>query len=261
MRKKRMNRFINNWGVGISMLLLCACTGTQEPEAPVLTEEASQEVISQPQPVAPAVKPAAVTPAATQPVQTAKVEQPQQEQIAGQSSVERLKAWDKNLHFLRTDFVQKTSFERVIISSSQGTLFYDQAKHALRLDTKDSDGTVTQSAVTDKKKIFILDDKGKEISQLSWQEWQQGQPNQALFDFGNYTELLSRHNVKVIRPDFLALTPKEGEEYTLYLMLRSEDYFPQGIKLVSGDMVTQAELTNIQQNKPLPQATFGGFFK
>ena len=256
-----MNRFINNCGIAVGAVMLFACTGAQSPEMPVVTEEPSQETVSQPRPVTPAVKPADTPPAAPQPTQIVKVETPEKEQIAGQSPVERLKAWDKNLHFLRTDFIQNSSFERVVISRSQGTLFYDQAKHALRLDTKDTDGAVIQSAVTDKRKIFILDEKGKEVSQLSWQEWQQGQPNQALFDFGNYTELLSRHHVKVIRPDFLALTPKEGEEYTLYLTLRPEDYFPQGIKLVSGDMVTQAELTHIQQNKPLPQATFGGFFK
>ncbi len=256
-----MNRFINNWGVGISMLLLCACTGTQEPQTPAITEDASQKIVSQAQPVAPAVKPADATPAVTQLAQTTKVELPQKEQVAERSSVERFKAWDKNLHFLKTDFTQITTYDGVVVSRSQGTLFYDQAKNALRLDTQDTDGTLIQSAVTDKKIIFILDEKGKEVSQLSWQEWQQGQPNQALFDFGNYTELLSRHNVKVIRPYSLELTPKEGEGYTLYLTLQPKDCFPQSIKLVSGNLVTQADLTNIQQNKPLPQATFGGFFK
>ncbi len=237
-----MNRSINNfWGAPVWILFACACASGSSAQQ--------------------TVKPATVTPAVVQPVQVKKAEPPQEKPMARQSAVERLKEWDKKLHFLKTDFTQTTSYDGVVISRSRGVLYYDQGKNTLRLDTQDGDGTVVQSAVTDKKKIFILDDKGKEVSHLSWQEWQQGQPNQALFDFGNYAALLERHHVKMPRTDLLVLTPKEGELYTLHLTLRTEDYFPRSIKFVSGDMTTQADLTNIQQNKPLPPATFGGFFK
>ena len=245
-----MNRSINNFGgVAVLLLLACACAGNWA------TQEVPQKAAPAPQPEVTVPSEAAVQ--TSRPTSSATAAKPQ----TVKTPAEQLKAWDKNLHFLKTSFTQTTMYDGVIISRSQGTLYYDQAKNALRLDTQEADGTVVQSAVTDKKKIFILDDKGQEVSRLSWQEWQQGQPNQALFDFGNYAALLDRHHVKTVRPDLLALTPKEGEQYTLYLTLRTDDSFPRSIKLVSGEMITQADLTNIQQNKPLPPATFGGFFK
>ena len=258
-----MNRSINNFLTILAVLLMTACNQgsavQKEPEKPAVSP-ASEKTVSQtsvpPQAPAKSLEQTQKSqPAASQPAA-----QVTQNKVKDQTPVERLKAWDKNLHFLKTYFIQKTSFNRVMVSASQGTLFYNQAKHALRLDTEEADGTIMQSAVTDKEKIIILDEKGKEVSRLSWKEWQQGQPNQALFDFGNYTELLNRHNVEIVRPDFLALTPQEGEPYTLYLMLSPDDYFPQGIKLVASDLVTQADLINTQLNEPLPQATFGGFF-
>ncbi len=172
-------------------------------------------------------------------------------------TIERLKEWDKNLHFLRTDFTQVTSYDGVEISRSKGRLFYQQDKRLLRLDTQDSDGTLIQSAVTDRKNLFMFDNKHHLITQLSWQEWQQSQPNQALFDFGNYTDLLNRHHIQAVRPHYFALTPKSGNGYTLYLTLSAQDAFPTAIKLVSDGVTTQADLINTQKNKTLPQNIFG----
>ena len=248
-KKKRMNRSISKWLVGcVAFLFTEACAHpVQQPqeELQTLLPVAEQPTSQSSEEEKPAVE--AVTNAAPA--------------VRPQDSVAQLKAWDAQLQFLKTSFVQTTTYDGLLVSRSQGTLFYDQKKHRLRLDTQDADGAVVQSAVTDKKKIFILDNTGKEVAQLSWEQWQQGQPNQALFDFGNYTALLNRHEVKTVRPGLLMLTPKEGEKYTLYVTLRKEDAFPQRLKLVSGDMVTQADLTQIQQNKPLPATTFGGFFK
>ena len=87
--------------------------------------------------------------------------------------------------------------------------------------------------------------------------------NQALFDFGNYTALLARHNAALKEPYLLELTPKEGEKYTLYLTLSKEDYFPINIKIVADLMTTEAKLTDTQKNTPLSFNTFraGGLFK
>jgi len=175
----------------------------------------------------------------------------------------QVKNWDQKLKFLKTHFEQTSEYDGVPISKSQGTLWYDKDKNLLRLDTLNTDNDVEQSAITDKKQILILDGQGHEVTTLSWQEWQQGQPNQALFDFGNYTSLLARHNAVLKEPYLLELTPKEGEQYTLYLTLAKEDYFPTNIKIVADLMTTEAKLTNTQKNTPLAFDTFraGGLFK
>lgn len=175
--------------------------------------------------------------------------------------IERLKAWDKKLLFLKTSFTQVTSYDGIEISRSHGTLFYDKDRHLLRLDTLGTSNEMLQSAVTDKKDLVILDDAGRTVLKTSWKSWQENQPNQALFDFGNYTALLERHNVKAVRPNHFALTPKTGEMYTLYLTLSPEDSFPTSLKLESDGMSTQADLTNTQKNVPLSKTVFGGVFK
>ncbi len=243
-----MNRSINNTLVCAAFLFASACAHSVPPQAAPVTQTTApataveQTPVQQPQPATPEVKPAQTVTTATDVTQ-------------------KLKAWDKNLRFLKTSFTQVTLFDGVEINRSKGTLFYDKDNHLLRLDTVDADGKVIQSAVTDKKDLLILDDKGRQVMKTRWQDWQQNQPNQALFDFGNYTALLARHNVKTVRPNYLALTPKEGEKYTLYLTLSPQDAFPTALKLVSGDMTTQADLTNLQKNQALPTNTFGGFFK
>ncbi len=175
----------------------------------------------------------------------------------------QLKAWDKKLEFLKTQFEQTTEYDGVPISKSQGVLYYDKEKKLLRLDTLSVEGNTEQTAITDKKQILILDGQGHEITTLAWDEWQQGQPNQALFDFGNYTALLARHYAVLKEPYLLELTPKEGEAYTLYLTLSKEDYFPTNIKIVSDLTITEAKLTSTQKNQKLAFDTFrvGGLFK
>ena len=173
--------------------------------------------------------------------------------------VTALKNWDKKLNFLTTHFEQTSSYDGVQISHSQGTLQYDKKRDLLRLDTLDDKGALEQSAYTDKQKIIIFDESGHQVTDLSWKEWQQGQPNQALFDFGNYSALLDRHVVQLRQEQqlpVLVLTPKNGEDYTLYLTLDKKDYFPTSIKIVSDLMVTQ-----IDKITPIDSATFGGLFK
>lgn len=176
--------------------------------------------------------------------------------------VTSLKNWDKKLSFLTTNFKQTSSYDGVQISRSQGTLKYDKKRDLLRLDTLNNEGALEQTALTDKKNIIIFDETGRQVTKLSWKEWQQGQPNQALFDFGNYTALLNRHNATLEKADngapVLVLTPKEGEQYTLYLTLSQTDYFPTSIKIVSDLMVTQSDLSHTDKSTPLDISTFGG---
>ena len=218
----------------------------QEP-APTVTEQPAAKTSAKAEQSAVQVPVPAVRPASSE--------------LSLQEIINRLKQWDQKLRFLTTSFTQTTAYDGVQISRSQGTLSYDKANHLLRLDTLNDDGNLEQSAITDKKSIIILDESGKTVTTLAWDEWQRGQPNQALFDFGNYTNLLDRHQVKLSAKNQLALTPKEGETYTLFVTLAETDYFPVSLKIVSDLLVTQADLKNIQKNNPLKTEVFGGFFK
>ena len=245
-----MKRFTNNiYAVFVLSLVLSGCAHARAVENKEISLQPAPQVTAPVQATA-----VASTPAPQKPIAKAYVPSPDK-------VIEQLKAWDKNLQFLQTDFTQVTSYDGVEVSRSKGQLFYQQDKRLLRLDTKDNDGALIQSAVTDRNDLFILDDKSHVIMKLKWDEWQQNQPNQALFDFGNYTALLDRHNVKAVRPNHFALTPKSGNAYTLYLTLSAQDAFPTSIKLVADGVTTQADLIHTQKNSPLPDNTFGGKFK
>jgi len=170
-------------------------------------------------------------------------------------------AWDNNLHTLQTNFTQLTEYDGTPISTSKGRIYYAQIGTQLRLDTLEEE-LVTQSALTNKKQIYILDEKGKEISKISWADWLLGQPNQALFNFGNYTQLLQKHIATVEHTKqgvTLRLVPKTtSENYLLYVKLNKENCFPQAIIIESDLMQTSATLTNTKVNSTLPKDTFRG---
>ncbi len=240
--------------------------------AALLLAACSDSSSSSNEPAQPAPQPAAETPAPapqpTKPQPAAPKVQPQPAPLPDVTADEltrRLKDWDKKLATLETDFFQTTAYDGVEVSRSKGKLFYDRAQNRLRLDTLSPEGLLEQTAVTDKKDIVILDENNQHVTTLSWADWQQGQPNQALFDFGNYTALLERHQAALQKQDaqtaVLLLTPKEGEPYKLYLTLSKKDFFPQTITIESDLMVTRADLKNTRKNQPLPADVFGGFEK
>jgi len=240
-----MRRYTNN----ISLLLLVGILAggcSDAPEQTAAPQEQVQLPAAEPTPTPVAALPAETATAATH---------------SEQDLITQFKQWDQKLRSLKTAFTQTTEYDGVLVSRSRGTLFYDKAHSLLRLDTLGDEEQVEQSAITNKQEIIILDESGKQVTTLSWTDWQQNQPNQALFDFGNYTALLNRHQVKQIKPNQLALTPKEGEMYTLYVTLSQKDVFPTEIAIESDLLVTKAVLTKTQKNIPLDEAVFGGFFK
>lgn len=172
-------------------------------------------------------------------------------------------AWDSKLNTLQTDFSQLTMYDNIPISSSKGRIVYSQPGPKLRLDNLE-EGQITQTALTNKKQIYILDEKGKEISKVAWKDWLVGQPNQALFDFGNYTALLQKHQVSVIKRNYahalLQLKPKEKENnlYVLYVTVAADTCFPMMISIESDLMVTTATLENTRLNQPIEADTFKG---
>nr|QGT50586.1 hypothetical protein Elusimicrob1349_0560 [uncultured Elusimicrobia bacterium] len=237
---------------------LAACTDDKPQPAPEKQPQAAAPVQTQ-QPAEPE-KPVSSKPTVKPKPQPKKDVTYTAEQLSA-----RLKEWDKKLNTLSTQFEQSTSYDGVQVSRSRGTLSYDKAHNFLRLDTLSRTGETEQSAVTNKKEIIILDETGAHVTTLSWADWQQGQPNQALFDFGNYTALVDKHNAAVTKQTpqeaVLVLTPKEGEEYELYLTLSKTDFFPREIAIKSDLMLTKATLSAARKNAPLPEQTFGGFFE
>ena len=170
--------------------------------------------------------------------------------------------WDTKLKTLQTNFVQTTEYDGVLISQSDGKLAYQKEGSKLRLDNTDGQN-ITQTALTNKKQIWILDEKGQEISTLSWNDWITGQPNQALFDFGNYAALMARHETSVFEHKdarvLLRLKPKDKtQNYTLYVSINEADCFPISITIQSELMKTTALLTQQQVNQALPKDLFKG---
>ena len=174
-------------------------------------------------------------------------------------------AWDKDMKTLQTDFVQTTEYDGILISRSEGRIYYDQAAARLRLDNIEQ-GKTTQTALTDKKDIWVLDEKGAEVTRVKWAQWLAGQPNQALFDFGNYTALIARHKVSVMEKKdglvILRMQPKdETQNYTLYVAVNEKDCFPAYIAIQSDLMKTTAELTDKRLNAALKKTVFKGMTK
>ncbi len=174
-------------------------------------------------------------------------------------ALDGLIAWDAKLKTLQADFMQQTDFEGTPISSSQGTLY--KQNNNIRLDTFE-EGTLAQSAVTDKKIIKIKDGKGALITSLPWDQWQEGQTNKALFDFGNYEKVVKEHKLKSFDCDGpfykLVLVPlKESpESYELSFKLLPKDFFIEEISLENQGVRTKTTLKNVKKNIKFKESIF-----
>ena len=168
-------------------------------------------------------------------------------------------AWDTKLKTLAMFYDQETSFEGIPISSSSGRIY--KKDNLIRLDVFGADGKVAQSAITDKQIIRIIDDKGKPVTTLTWKEWQDSQPNKALFDFGNYAALFESHKVvdfaKLDDGWRVVLVPAHGDTYRLEFLLDAKDFFPREISISSEGVTTKTGLRTILKNKELS----GNLFK
>ncbi len=163
-------------------------------------------------------------------------------------------AWDKTLQNLSLDFEQQTSFEDILISANTGKLLKEGEN--LILDTYEN-GKLIQRAWTDKKVIKIFDPEGNLITTSDWQTWQQAQTNKALFDFGNYAQVLEEHEIKDFKEEEknyqLVLEGKNEEDvYTLTFLL-DENSFPVQITLESQGVKTQTDLKDIKINQNIKQ--------
>ena len=159
-------------------------------------------------------------------------------------------SWDNKLQSMSFDFDQKTSFEDILISANTGHLLKEGQN--LILDTFE-DGKLIQRAFTDKKIIEIFDPQGNLITTSDWQTWQQAQTNKALFDFGNYAQVLKEHKIKDFKEqekNYLLVLEGQNEQdvYELTFLL-NEQSFPVQITLASQGVKTTTDLKDIQINK------------
>ena len=160
-------------------------------------------------------------------------------------------AWDKKTNNLFISFDQATSFEDILISSSTGTLTKEEQN--LILDTYEN-GKLIQRAFTDKKIIKIFDPEGNLITTSDWQTWQQAQTNKALFDFGNYAQVLKEHKIKDFKQEeknyqLVLEGQNENDTYELTFLL-DEKSFPIQITLQSQGVKTITNLNEIKINQP-----------
>ena len=159
-------------------------------------------------------------------------------------------AWDKKINNLFISFDQTTSFEDILISSSTGTLTKEGQN--LILDTYEN-GKLIQRAFTDKKIIKIFDPEGNLITTSDWQTWQQAQTNKALFDFGNYSQVLKEHKIKNFNQEEenyqLVLEGKNDEDTYELTFLLDEKSFPLKITLQSQGVKTTTSLSEIKINQ------------
>ena len=256
-----MKQFINEYLIAVLAMCILSIGCGKEPNPVEVQEEivVVQEEISEPQ-----TQQTSTEQAASKPVEKQAQTPVKQSSVATTPSKDYTSCfaqWDEKMHTLQTDFIQTTEYDGLPISTSKGRIYYQQDGTRLRLDTLE-DSVVTQTALTNKKQIYIQDEKGKEIAKVAWDEWLQGQPNQALFDFGNYRQLLQKHNVDVVDPAAseitLRLQPKNESDYTLYVNIHRTTCFPRVIKIESDLMVTTATLENAKLNEALPQNIFKG---
>ena len=105
--------------------------------------------------------------------------------------------------------------------------------------------------------INIFDNKGNLITQMLWVDWENTQQNKSLFDFGNYAKILDEHKVLSFNEGndayILALTPKEGNPYTLTFSLDKKTFFPKEINLLSEGVNSKTVLQNIKINPNLKE--------
>lgn len=184
-------------------------------------------------------------------VKNNKAEKIANKSLTQEQVLQGLISWDKKLKTLQASFDQSTSFEETPISASQGIIF--KQGENIRLDTLEN-GVLTQSATTDKKIIKIKDASGELITTLPWEEWRQGQTNQALFDFGNYEKVIKEHKVKDFAFDnqtynlvFIPLD-KSQEGYELTLKLDPKDFFIKEIILQNEGVQTKTTLKEVRKN-------------
>lgn len=207
----------------------------------------------------PATKPsAAVQPLKNEPAEPLLSEEKKLEAQA----ISGLKDWDAKLLTLRTRFTQEVDFSDAGIKQHiEGQLSYI-SPDLLKIEHIKP---ARQLVYTDKKELWVYKPEDSQAVRTSWNSWKTNQNSSfsGIMDFGNYSALADRNNLKVSRgasaPYYIIMvfTPKvDPELYTLTLALSSTDYFPVEATLTVEKTIIKTRLENTERNITLDKSIF-----
>lgn len=173
-----------------------------------------------------------------------------------------LKDWDARLESLRTRFTQEVDFSDAGLKQHvEGILTYLKPDLLKIEHVKPA----RQLVYTDKKELWIYKPEDSQAVRTSWDAWKKNQSSNfsGIMDFGNYTALTEKHELKVSKdktaPYYITmvLTPKRNPElYVLTLALSSTDYFPAEATLAVEGTSIKTRLESPEKNVPLDKALF-----
>jgi len=173
--------------------------------------------------------------------------------------IEKLREWDKNLQTLDCSFTQHITFgDSGMANTIEGLVRY-RKPNLLRVEHT---APQKQIVVTDKVKISIYKPQDKQLVKTDWKSWinQQSAMFSGITNFGDYSKILSDHEVKVAYAKdtvSLELAPKDGKKkYTLTLVLGTDNYFPREINMKIGTTDVKTALKNTKLNAAIPDGVF-----
>lgn len=235
-------------------LVLALATGVSAQQKPAARPRDKAQKTETP---ASPSKPAAAAPKAAAP---AKESADQKQPDPAAMAMEKLKAWDSALETLKAQFTQEVHFtEAGLKQSIEGTLSYAKP-NLLRIEhLKPS----RQLVVTDKKDIWIYKPEDKQAVRTQWDAWRrtQDQNFSGILDFGNYSSLAARNEIKVSGggdgvPTVVTFIPRSGKGYSLTLTLSAEDYFPTEAELTVDGTIIRTRLGAVEKNGKIDKAVF-----
>ncbi|MBI4052017.1 MAG: outer membrane lipoprotein carrier protein LolA [Elusimicrobia bacterium] len=181
---------------------------------------------------------------------------------------ERLEKLDQEISSLSFQFVQKLEMKETgLLQRVEGNLKYLKPDR-IRLEHRKPR---EQLVITDKKTISVyIGGKRPQLIRTAWDSWVKTQASVVgLMDFGNYGQLLKKHDVSVDSTTLegtlyyrLTLLPKvenqksSHSEYTVRLYLLPQDFFPMRIELLLGQMFMETELSRVSKNPVLKESLF-----
>lgn len=173
-----------------------------------------------------------------------------------------LKEWDSKLLTLRTRFTQEVDFSDAGLKQHvEGVLSY-MKPDLLKIEHIKP---ARQLVYTDKKDLWIYKPEDSQAVRTSWDSWKKNQSSNfsGIMDFGNYSGLTEKNNVKVSRNAsapyhiIMVVTPRSDPAlYTLTLALSSTDYFPAEAALAVEQTTIRTRLENPERNVAMDKQLF-----
>lgn len=177
--------------------------------------------------------------------------------IKSSQVIDELEKWDEKLNTLKSDFKQEVFFKEANIRQKvEGEIIYKKP-NLLRIEHTSPS---KQIIITDKVDIQVYKPEENQIYKMSWDYWKKTQNFSSLFDFGNYSELINKNEIKIeqssntIKVQFTNKEKPSLYEFTLFLS--PKDFFPYQASLKVEDTYIFTELFNTEINGKIEDKTF-----